>query len=187
MRVSEIIDGEDLLDLFLCHGAKDVASDATETVDCVVGHKGKLKIEGLNRYAENLNIQLRSGGVAILPMGNMLEADATAGVESWTLSIEHCVVRACIALLVAWSVFSRLFSRFTRARVEWVGANTPGASKTFGDFADYLVVFAVPEHVGLKSYLPLSALLAKLSLITSSDASTHFRPDCKAGWGLNLR
>src|SRR6266480_5358922 len=53
MRVSEIVDGEDLLDLFLCHGAKDVASDAPETVDCVIGHKRKLKIEGLNRYAEN--------------------------------------------------------------------------------------------------------------------------------------
>src|ERR1700730_18604447 len=52
--VSEIVDGEDLLDLFLRHGAKDVASDAPETVDCVIGHKGKLKIEGLNGYAENL-------------------------------------------------------------------------------------------------------------------------------------
>src|SRR4029077_718219 len=52
--VSEIVDGEDLLDLLLRHGAKDVASDAPETVDCVIGHKGKLKIEGLNRYAENL-------------------------------------------------------------------------------------------------------------------------------------
>jgi acyl-CoA thioesterase I len=38
-------------------------------------------------------------------MGNRLEADATAGVESWTLSGERCVVRACIALLIAWSVF----------------------------------------------------------------------------------
>jgi hypothetical protein len=38
----------------LRHGAKNVASDAPETVDCVIGHKGKLKIEGLNRYAENL-------------------------------------------------------------------------------------------------------------------------------------
>jgi len=36
MRVSEIVDGEDLLDLFLRHGAKDVASDAPETVDCVI-------------------------------------------------------------------------------------------------------------------------------------------------------
>jgi acyl-CoA thioesterase I len=39
-------------------------------------------------------------------MGNRLEADATAGVESWTLSVERCVVRACIAFLIAWSVFS---------------------------------------------------------------------------------
>jgi acyl-CoA thioesterase I len=38
-------------------------------------------------------------------MGNRLEADATAGVESWTLSVERCAVRACIALLIAWSVF----------------------------------------------------------------------------------
>ena len=54
MRVSEIIDSDDLLDLFLRHRAKDVASDAPETVDCVIGHKGKLKVEGLNGYAENL-------------------------------------------------------------------------------------------------------------------------------------
>jgi acyl-CoA thioesterase I len=39
-------------------------------------------------------------------MANRLEADTTAGVESWTLSVERCVVRACIALLIAWSVFS---------------------------------------------------------------------------------
>src|ERR1700720_466389 len=39
-------------------------------------------------------------------MGNRLETDATAGVESWTLSVERCVVRVCIALLIAWSVFS---------------------------------------------------------------------------------
>jgi hypothetical protein len=43
VRVSEIIDGEDLLDLFLRHRAKDVASDAPETVDCVVGHRKELK------------------------------------------------------------------------------------------------------------------------------------------------
>jgi hypothetical protein len=28
-----------LLDLFLRHRAKDVASDAPETVDCVIGHR----------------------------------------------------------------------------------------------------------------------------------------------------
>jgi acyl-CoA thioesterase-1 len=39
-------------------------------------------------------------------MGNRLEADATAGVESWTSSVERCVVRACIAFLIAWSVIS---------------------------------------------------------------------------------
>jgi len=39
-------------------------------------------------------------------MGNRLEADSSAEVESWTLSVERCVVRACIALLIAWSVFS---------------------------------------------------------------------------------
>jgi acyl-CoA thioesterase-1 len=41
-----------------------------------------------------------------LPIGNWLEADITAGVESWTLSVERRVVRACIALLISWSVFS---------------------------------------------------------------------------------
>ena len=39
-------------------------------------------------------------------MGNRLEADSSAEVESWTLSVERCVVRACMALLIAWSVFS---------------------------------------------------------------------------------
>jgi acyl-CoA thioesterase-1 len=39
-------------------------------------------------------------------MGNRLEADTTAGVESWTLSVDRCVVRACTTLLIAWSVFS---------------------------------------------------------------------------------
>ena len=39
VRVCEIVDSEDLLDLFLRHRAKDVASDAPETVDCVIGHR----------------------------------------------------------------------------------------------------------------------------------------------------
>jgi acyl-CoA thioesterase-1 len=39
-------------------------------------------------------------------MGNRLEADSSAEVESWTSSVERCVVRVCIALLIAWSVFS---------------------------------------------------------------------------------
>ena len=46
MRVGQIIDGEDLLDLFLRHGAKDIASDAPETVNCVVGHR-KVSVKGL--------------------------------------------------------------------------------------------------------------------------------------------
>jgi acyl-CoA thioesterase I len=91
MRVREIIDGEDLLDLFLRHGAKDVASDAPETVDCVVGHKGKLKVEGLNRYAENLK----------------RPTPKASGVESWTLSVQRFVVRTCITLLgVTWLILS---------------------------------------------------------------------------------
>ena len=39
-----------------------------------------------------------------------------------------------------------------------------------------LLSVAGPKRIGLKSYFPLSALLVKSSLITSSDASTHFRP-----------
>ena len=39
-------------------------------------------------------------------MGNRLKADTTAEVENWTLSVERRVVRACIALVIAWSVFS---------------------------------------------------------------------------------
>src|SRR4029434_10464967 len=91
MRIREIIDGEDLLDLFLRHGAKDVASDAPKTVDCVVGHKGKLKVEGLNRYAENLK----------------RPTPKASGVESWTLSVQRFVVRTCITLLgVTWLILS---------------------------------------------------------------------------------
>ncbi len=41
-----------------------------------------------------------------MPIGNRLEGDATAGVERFRLSAERCIVRACIALLIAWSVFS---------------------------------------------------------------------------------
>ncbi len=43
MRVGEIVDCEDLLDLFLRHGAKDIAADAPETVDSEIWHREKLK------------------------------------------------------------------------------------------------------------------------------------------------
>jgi acyl-CoA thioesterase-1 len=89
MRIGEIIDGENLLDLFLRHSAKNVASDAPETVDCVIGHKGKLKIEGLNRYAEKLK----------------RPTPKPSRVESRTLTGQHLLVRTCIALLgIAWFV-----------------------------------------------------------------------------------
>ena len=39
MRICEIVNCADLLDLFLCHGAQHVASDATEAVDSVIWHK----------------------------------------------------------------------------------------------------------------------------------------------------
>ena len=39
MRIGEIVDREDLLDLFLRHRAKDIASDAPKTVNCVIGHR----------------------------------------------------------------------------------------------------------------------------------------------------
>jgi acyl-CoA thioesterase-1 len=91
MRVSEIIDSEDLLDLFLRHGAKDITPNAPETVDCVVGHKGKLKIEGLNRYAEKLKRPT-------------LKAFA---VENRTLSVQRFVVRTFIALFsITWFILS---------------------------------------------------------------------------------
>src|SRR5205814_10284864 len=73
MRVSEIVDGEDLLDLFLCHGAKDVASDAPETVDCVIGRTRKLKIEGLNRYAENAQRPTPNDQCLILNLNSRLD------------------------------------------------------------------------------------------------------------------
>ena len=90
MRVSEIIDSENLLDLFLRHCAKDIASDSPETVDCVIGHKRKLKVEGLNRYAEN----------------RKRPTPKAFAIESQTRSVERFVVRACIALLIAWSALS---------------------------------------------------------------------------------
>ena len=43
VRVGEIVDRANALDLFLRHGAQDVAPDAPEAVDCVVSHKKKVK------------------------------------------------------------------------------------------------------------------------------------------------
>jgi len=43
VRVSEIVDRENALDLFLWHGAKDVAPDAPETVDSKISHRKKLE------------------------------------------------------------------------------------------------------------------------------------------------
>jgi hypothetical protein len=48
-----------------------------------------------------------------------------------------------------------------------------------------LAFFAAPKRIGLKSYMWLSAVLVKSSLITSSDVSTHLRPNWKSG--LDLR
>ena len=59
----------------------------------------KLKVEGLNRYAENLKRPTPKQWYRHL-------SHATAGVERWTLSVERFVVRTCIALLITWSVFS---------------------------------------------------------------------------------
>jgi acyl-CoA thioesterase I len=42
---------------------------------------------------------------ALRRWGITWKADATAGFESWTLSVERCFVRTCIALLIALSVF----------------------------------------------------------------------------------
>ncbi len=39
MRVGEIVNRENALDLFLWHGAKDVAPDAPETVDSKISHR----------------------------------------------------------------------------------------------------------------------------------------------------
>ena len=44
-------------------------------------------------------------------------------------------------------------------------------------FTDSLAVLTVPKRIGLKSNRRLSGVLIKLSLITSSDVSTHLRPD----------
>jgi hypothetical protein len=54
-------------------------------------------------------------------------------------------------------------------------ANFPIESS--GDFADSLAVSAVPKRIGLKSHIRLSGVLVKMSPITSSEASTHLRPD----------
>jgi hypothetical protein len=45
----------------------------------------------------------------------------------------------------------------------------------------------IPKRIGLRSQLWLSGLVVKLSLITSSDASTHFRPGERVVERLNLR
>jgi len=49
-----------------------------------------------------------------------------------------------------------------------------------GDLANSLAVFAVSKRIGLKSYIRLSGVLVKSSLVTSSDVSTHFRPVLKS-------
>jgi hypothetical protein len=46
-----------------------------------------------------------------------------------------------------------------------------------------VAVFAAPKRIGLKSNIRLLGVLIKLSSITLSDVSTHFRPGRKAGWG----
>jgi len=67
-------------------------------------------------------------------------------------------------------------------------ARPPGASKTSGDFADPpWRLLRLPKRIGLKSYLRLSALVVRSFSITSSDASTHFRPAWKPVERLNLR
>jgi hypothetical protein len=39
VRVSEIVDRDNALDLFLRHGAKHVAPDAPETIDSEISHR----------------------------------------------------------------------------------------------------------------------------------------------------
>ena len=43
VRVSEIVNRQNALDLFLWHGAKDIAPDAPETVDSKVSHRKRFK------------------------------------------------------------------------------------------------------------------------------------------------
>ena len=61
-------------------------------------------------------------------------------------------------------------------------ARPSGALKNIWRFRRFPCrLLRLPKRIGLKSYFRLSALLVKSSLITSSDASTHFRPASKTG------
>jgi len=61
-------------------------------------------------------------------------------------------------------------------------ARRPGASKHMAIPPIPCCLLRLPNRSGLKSYLRSSAMLVKSSSITSSDASTHFRPAWKTGW-----
>ena len=72
---------------------------------------------------------------------------------------------------------AKFFSRSHRAAFSKKTGSTPGCFKNIWRFGrPPCRLLRLPKRIGLKSYLRLSALVVKSFLITSSDASTHFRP-----------
>jgi hypothetical protein len=73
VRVSEIVDRENALDLLLRHGAQHVAPDAAETVDSVISHKFEtLSVKALKRknaQHSTFNVQRSTSNSGSLGVG----------------------------------------------------------------------------------------------------------------------
>src|SRR4029077_17105305 len=82
----------------------------------------------------------------------------------------------------------KVFSRSHHAAFSKKTGSTPGCFKNIWRFRRFPCrLLRLPKRIGLKSYLRLSALVVRSSSITSSDASTHFRPGERVVERLNLR
>ena len=89
-----------------------------------------------------------------LPFGRLWYEDASAAVD-----------------------YARHRSRSHDAAFSEKAGSTPGRFKNFWRFRrSPCRLLRLPKRIGLKSHLRLSALVVNSFSITSSDASTHFRP-----------
>ena len=73
--------------------------------------------------------------------------------------------------------YAKFFGRSHHAAFSKKTGSTLGCFKNIWRFRrSPCRLLRLPKRIGLKSYLRLSALVVRSFLITSSDASTHFRP-----------
>src|SRR4029077_13338076 len=83
---------------------------------------------------------------------------------------------------VAQIDYVKFFSRSHHAAFSKKTGSTRGCFKNIWRFRrSPCRLLRLPKRIGLKSYFRLSALVVRLFSITSSDASTHFRPASKTG------